>query len=81
MNCPNCNCQRCIEDRKRTDLQAHRLKVIESWNWNAPISEAASSLQEELRAGRGGTEKQWHDEIRSYFNEPTASRIITLTSY
>ena len=68
----------CREDRERTDLTAHRLKVMNGWNWNVSSREAARQLQEELKAGRGGDKEQWLQEIRSFFNDSTASIISDL---
>ena len=76
MNCPNCNCPCCEEDRLRYDLKSHRLKVLESWNWNVGPGQARRELKEEIKSGRGGDREDWEREIKKFFSVHDANLIL-----
>lgn len=67
MNCKNCNCEACVNDRNRTDLKKHRLLLLNRMSWNSSPREAAKIILAEVAAGRGGSKKEWALEMESIF--------------
>lgn len=78
MNCKNCNCQSCVNDRSRTDLKAHRLLTIDRWSWNCSPREAAKILLAEVAAGRGGSKREWAMEVEAELPTRDSQAVLRL---
>ena len=78
MNCKNCTCEACVNDRQRTDLKKHRLQVIHKWFWNYNPREAAKSMIQEVVAGRGGNKREWALEIEAELPTRDSQAVLAL---
>ena len=78
MNCKNCNCPACVNDRNRTDLKAHRLLTIDRWSWNCNPREAAKILMAEVAAGRGGSKREWAMEVEAELPARDSQAVLKL---
>jgi len=78
MNCKNCTCGACVNDRQRTDLKKHRLQVIRKWLWNYNPHEAAKSMLHEVAAGRGGNKREWALEIEAELPTRDSQAVLAL---
>ena len=78
MNCKNCECPSCVNDRNRTELKSHRLLTIKQWWWHCNPSEAADMILAELAAGRGGSRREWAMDIEAELPPRDSQAVLKL---